>query len=367
MNPNTPYITDFYSDQNFSSTKDKEPSPPAKPVRPPLGFYEYRFYKSFGGSGMGHGYFEYPVDIDVDRDDNIYVCDRDAGRIQAFDSEGNFEEEWDRLDIEGDIPFGQKGSMDRPEALCVDYKDRIWKIVIYVADTRNNRILQFNKDGKLVDPNSGDEINEYEKEKINRWKDLTEKKVLLWGEFGSRQGQFHHPADIAVDGRGNCYILDSRNSRIQCFNDSGEFRHEWGGFGSGPGSFLKPIKLAYDQSGFGSIWVIDSKDGRLHQFDLDGNFIRALIPKDNGQKPLPKPTALCFDTQGFAYLTDSNLNMIFKYNNDLEFVQCWGKEGTGPGEFKGPAGIVVDKEDRVLVVDSGNSRVQIFTPFQTYN
>ncbi|MGA1792065.1 MAG: NHL repeat-containing protein [bacterium] len=351
----TESIDPFSNPDQSIDTIEKAPLPAPKPK--PLGFYDYKFYKSFGGFGMGNGYFEEPVDIAVDNDDNIYVCDIEAGKIQKFDSEGNYDDEWERLSIRNDEIFNQPDTMDESSALCVDYKERFGRTFIYVADTKNNRILQFNRDGKLINP-EGEEI-----ENSNEWQTMVDTNDQLWGKFGSREGEFHHPKDLAVDKHDNLYILDSRNFRIQCFDDEGRFKFEWGGFGSGPGSFLKPGRMAYDPSRFGAIWVIDSKDGRLHKFDLDGDFLRAYKPKDKDSNPLPNPTDLSFDTQGYIYLTDGTLNKVFKYNNDVEFIQCWGEKGSGPGQFKEPKGIIVDSEDRILVVDSGNYRIQIFTHF----
>jgi sugar lactone lactonase YvrE len=377
-NPNKPVpysvpgSKDKYPDTNqpvpghFPESEDIYPNPDRpleKPKLPtqaprPLGFYEYQFHTSFGGYGLGNGYFKLPVDIGIDRDDNIYICDMESGKIQTFDSEGNFDEEWDDLLLESDEVFRQSSNMDEPKAIYVDYKDRIGQTVVYVADTKNNRILQFNKDGRLINP-EGEEIEDTQK-----WYEMVKKgQDLLWGKFGSGEGEFHHPIDIAIDEYDNCYILDSKNSRIQCFNYEGKFKFEWGGFGSGPGSFIRPTRLAYDPSRFRAIWVIDSKNGKFHKFDLNGDFTKAFVPKDKNGHPLPNPSDLCFDTQGFIYVTDSTLNKVLKYNNDVEYIQCWGEKGSGKGQFKNPQSIAVDSEDRVLVVDSGNFRIQIFRHF----
>ncbi|MGA1795512.1 MAG: 6-bladed beta-propeller [bacterium] len=304
--------------------------PPERPK--PLGYYEYRFDKSFGGYGLGHGYFQSPVDIGVDEEDNIYVCDKEGERIQRFSPEGYFREEWN-------------GEMDNPQALFVDYKEELSRTVVYLADTRNNRILLFDDDGDPIDYQGNSAMGP------------------LWGGFGSGTGQFHHPTDVTVDRYDNAYVLDSMNSRVQCFDEEGEFRFEFGGFGSGPGSFFKPTRIAYDPSRFGALWVIDGKNGKLHKFDLDGDFIKAYQPRDEQDTPLPAPADLCLDTQGFLYVTDSSLHRVFKYNSDVEFIQCWGGEGSEAAQFKAPKGIAVDSEDRVLVVDSGNYRVQIFRQF----
>ena len=42
------------------------------------------------------------------------------------------------------------------------------------------------------------------------------------------------------------------------------------------------------------------------------------------------------------------------------FESEWGGEGSGPGEFRRPTAIAVDKEGNVLVADNGNRRIQKF-------
>ena len=45
-----------------------------------------------------------------------------------------------------------------------------------------------------------------------------------------------------------------------------------------------------------------------------------------------------------------------------EFVQTWGSEGTGTGEFKDPVGIAIGSSGDVYVTDTGNNRIQRFRP-----
>lgn len=44
-----------------------------------------------------------------------------------------------------------------------------------------------------------------------------------------------------------------------------------------------------------------------------------------------------------------------------EWERSWGSPGSGPGEFQGPIGVVVDDSGFVYVSDSGNDRIQKFT------
>jgi tripartite motif-containing protein 71 len=42
------------------------------------------------------------------------------------------------------------------------------------------------------------------------------------------------------------------------------------------------------------------------------------------------------------------------------YINGFGSEGTGPGQFKHPRGITTDSEGFILVADSGNNRIQVF-------
>ena len=46
---------------------------------------------------------------------------------------------------------------------------------------------------------------------------------------------------------------------------------------------------------------------------------------------------------------------------DGEYFDRWGTKGSEPGMLNGPAGITFDANDYLYVVDSLNSRVQVFT------
>ena len=41
-------------------------------------------------------------------------------------------------------------------------------------------------------------------------------------------------------------------------------------------------------------------------------------------------------------------------------LKTWGSAGRQPGQFAYPWGVAVDKQDRVVAVDAGNNRLQVF-------
>ena len=49
------------------------------------------------------------------------------------------------------------------------------------------------------------------------------------------------------------------------------------------------------------------------------------------------------------------------FDTSGKFLPCFGKEGSGEGEFNNPCGITVDKLGyRVYVSDTGNDRIVVY-------
>jgi hypothetical protein len=47
--------------------------------------------------------------------------------------------------------------------------------------------------------------------------------VKSWGEKGTKDGEFDTPHSIASDARGNIYVADRGNRRVQVFDSEGAF------------------------------------------------------------------------------------------------------------------------------------------------
>jgi RHS repeat-associated protein len=88
----------------------------------------------------------------------------------------------------------------------------------------------------------------------------------------------------------------------------------------------------------------------FYQFGTEGT--------GNGQFKGPAGTTV--DSSGNVWVVDSGNNRIEKFQEPGKFLASYGSTGTGTGQFKSPTGVVINPSTgKVYVVDTGNNRVQI--------
>ncbi len=92
------------------------------------------YLDQWGGNGTGTGQFIDPLGIEVDAAGNVYIADTGNDRIQKFTPGGL------------NIPWGQSGVVfDRPVDIAI-HGDRM-----YVVENGNHRVQSFDLDGNFVD------------------------------------------------------------------------------------------------------------------------------------------------------------------------------------------------------------------------
>jgi len=166
------------------------------------------------------------------------------------------------------------------------------------------------------------------------------------------------------NGKGNVYVADTGNHRIQKFTPDGTFVTKWGSQGRGDGQFKKPFGVAVDSSG--NVYVADTNNHRIQKFTSDGTFVTKWGSKGSGDGEFKKSRGVAIDSSGNVYVADFDNHRIQKFTTDGTFVTKWGSKGTGDGQFKKPLGVAVDSSGNVYVADVGNHRVQKFTPDGTF-
>jgi len=201
---------------------------------------------------------------------------------------------------------------------------------LYVADTGNDRIQVFDKDGVFV---------------------------KAFGKKGSGPGQFEGPRSIAVDNsagpdNGDVYVVDSGNERIQRFGPEGEFKLAFGSKGTGEGQFNFEVARVFVGVGPGGVVnVVDNfKAGsefeyRLQKFDSSGVLMPPQIVLSKG--PFSVQT-LALNSTGELYIGFQTEDLQ-KYDEDGSFVE----EINDPFEDASIYAIAAGENDHLFLASAG--------------
>ncbi|MCY4143859.1 MAG: peptidyl-alpha-hydroxyglycine alpha-amidating lyase family protein [Gammaproteobacteria bacterium] len=181
--------------------------------------------------------------------------------------------------------------------------------------------------------------------------------------------KFVEVAGVATDSRDRVYAFNRGEHPMIVFDSDGNFLDSWG-----EGIFTNPhgIFIGPDDT----IYLADNFDHTIRIFNTDGQLLKTLgephkpaytgfkpgeSPVQFGGGPFNRVTNACLSSKKELFVADGYGNArVHKFNSQLEYEFSWGEPGTGPGEFRLPHAIVLDPDDRVLVADRENSRIQVF-------
>ena len=130
-----------------------------------------KYLASWGTKGSGPGQFNLPHGIDTDRNRRVYVADAHNGRVQVFDENGKFLDQWPNI--------------WRPDVLMVSADQHVW-----IAAGATDMMLKFDLSGKLLE---------------------------AWGKPGPAPGAFHDIHGFGVDSTGAFYASEAAGGRTQKF------------------------------------------------------------------------------------------------------------------------------------------------------
>jgi DNA-binding beta-propeller fold protein YncE len=176
-----------------------------------------------------------------------------------------------------------------------------------------------------------------------------------WGDLPPGQ-RLVEPSHVAVDSTGNVYAFQRSDPPVVVFDQSGTFARSWGSgvIGDAHGIFITPDDR---------VWLIDRDAHQILCFDVDGNLEMTIGERHRPrlQEPFNHPADVAIARDGEIYVADGYGNSrVHRFSPDGELIGSWGTPGSDPGEFTTPHAIWVDREDRVLVADRENNRVQVF-------
>jgi len=110
---------------------------------------------------------------------------------------------------------------------------------------------------------------------------------LRIGKEGDERTQFYRVRDIHADPKGNIYVDDMSNGRIQVFDPQGAYLRTIGRPGQGPGEFENPTLIRFGGRE-GRLHVMD-RYMRINLFDDKGIYIRSVMPERGFADYFPDP------------------------------------------------------------------------------
>ena len=254
--------------------------------------------------------FAFAHTVRIDRDDNLWVTDEGTNMVIKFNPAGRVTMVLGRRDeaveapspaAEGQRPRPRWGSFNRPTDVAFDLAGNV-----FIADGYNNsRVVKVDRNG--------------------RW-------MKTWGEYGKEPGQFNTLHTIANDAKGNIYVGDRSNRRIQVFDSTGA-----------------PLRL----------FTIDVP------FTKEPNVLLGAMPSPQSN-PLAQsgaPWAMCITPGSTQYLfvADAVPGRIYKLTLDGKVVGVLGEAGKQPKQFGWIHQIACPSEHELYVGELLNWRMQKLT------
>ncbi|MBN1230400.1 MAG: TIGR03663 family protein [Anaerolineales bacterium] len=267
--------------------------------------------------------FQAPRDIAIAPDGTLYIADSRNHRIVHLSEDGSTVlNNWGTLNEDGNAPGG---TFFEPWGIAVADDG-----AVFVADTWHHRIQKFTPDGKF----------------ITMWGifDLSEDPAAFWG-----------PRDIEIDSLGRLLVSDTGNKRIRMYSQDGEYLGEFGSAGIGSGEFDEPVGLAFNPS-TGLLFVADTWNQRVEVFQLDeitGMYFYVNEWSIYGWfgESLENKPYLDTDTNGKVYVTDPEAGRIMVFDSQGTALYFW----QNPMEMS--SGVAIGEGGTIWVSDGSLNQV----------
>lgn len=241
---------------------------------------------------------------------------------------------------------------------------------VAVADTGNGRVLRYTLDGEGF--KGGEEVRLPERARPTRIQitskgeiyclDGRQRRLIRIGTDGSASylelTGIPEPSAVVVwsfrmDQNEKLYVLDPVGRRVLIADSRGRYLGKVN-VPAGTGSL---DDIAVDPRG--NVYLLDGVRGEIHTAPKDSETF-SLLKKDLRQL-LNFSADLTVDARGTIYLTDQNGGGIVVLGADGSFLGRHSSYGWKEGLVRYPAQICANGKGGVLVADRDNNRVQLFT------
>jgi sugar lactone lactonase YvrE len=330
------------------------------------------FISTIAGGGGGctlpclakNAYLDQILGLRLDGSGNVYVADRNVGRVYRVDTGGTIS---DYAGCGCGAPLGDGGpavsaSVPSPVAVAFDSSSNL-----FISDFYGMRVRRVDNATKNISTAAG-----------------TGTGCGPAGDGGQAlAAQLCHPTGMSFDSAGNLYFADVFNGRVREITPAGVISTVAGG---GPGctdpcaatsaTLNQPNSVAVDASG--NVFIADTYDQKVREVNHLSGQISTLagtgVPGYNGDSQaataaqLYLPYGVAVDSSGNVYIADfvnQRVREVDHLSHNISTVA-----GTGIGGFSGdggpgtsamlsnPISVAVDASGNLFILDSNNFRVR---------
>ena len=294
-------------------------------INPSSGKCSKPIYLSTGGSLIA-----------VDKKRKFIYVTSGYNKIYQFNFTGKLIRSWDTSYLKDSMAVDKSGN-------------------IYIADTTNNYIQKYSATGKFL---------------------------LKWGGEGAYDGRFNKPVSLAIDKNNDVYVADQGNSRIQKFDSSGHFITKWGHASTSSDDiygFKHITQIAVDNNM--KVYVADdyfidnwsspdvSRHDSVKMFYSNGDYIGSNKLRYIRSDRYHSLQNFHIDSVGNIYVGTSDrasISSVHKYNKDYHFIDSWGNQSIGRGEYRFIKDVVFDSKNNIYVLDMRSYSITKSSKYGTF-
>ena len=184
--------------------------------------------------------------------------------------------------------------------------------------------------------------------------DFKENKYWL---FPEEDATFVSPIDLAVDNkRKYIYVTDSKEAVIKVFKKEGfEFVKDIKNKTMG-----RPTGIAINEQ-TDELLVVDTINSTVLRFDLSSHNLKGIIGGSGERDGLfHSPSNIFVTKDGYIIVSDSLNFRVQIFTSEAVFIRAFGEAGQSPGYFSRPKGVAADSDGNIYVVDALFDNIQIF-------
>jgi len=189
------------------------------------------------------------------------------------------------------------------------------------------------------------------------------KQVHVFDPQGNRYDSFPadrtllvSPVGIDVDQTGRIYLTDSKAKVVHIFSDYGKTYVT----GFGRGIFKRPTGIAVNPK-TSELLVVDTLQSRIFRFELSGLKLKGSFGGNGiAEGRFHYPTHIAVTPSGNIIVSDSLNFRVQLFSPEGGFLKTLGSMGHNPGTFSRPKGVASDSDGHIYVVDALFDNIQVF-------